>query len=206
MQIRISHFLVFLIIILSFKVWSLEKPKPKFTIFLYGGQYTETDLLPILFRQKTDYKDSFIATAGLSYPTGYRIRFINFETEGNLTKHSGIMNHWELNGLYVARINNLFSLPINFGFGEGLSLASEIPRLENKSKGIDRNGFYQRDSIESRNVLNYVMVELEYKINTTYDPRVFIRVHHRSGVFGLLCPPDPACGSNFITYGVKLSI
>ena len=96
---------------------------------------------------------------------------------------------------------------MSFAFGEGVSLTSQNPTMENKRKGFYLDtGLFQFQAIESRNFLNYVMVELDYRVwDTSYNPRIFVRIHHRSGVFGLLCPPDPACGSNFISYGVKFS-
>lgn len=178
--------------------------------FAYGGQFTATDLMPILFRQKTDYKDSYIAVLGASRETDFRIRFFQFESELNVVKHFGEMNHFEGNGLYSARVKNLFYLPMSFAFGEGLSVASENPRLENKSKGIYYENYQfliQSKGIESRNVLNFIMVEMDYRLPLSfYDSKVFMRIHHRSGVFGLLCPPDPACGSNFVSYGIKFSL
>ncbi|MCB1191969.1 MAG: hypothetical protein H7A23_10540 [Leptospiraceae bacterium] len=214
----------FFIFILTLPV----SPEGKYDVFFYGGKYTETDLLPILFRGKTEYKKSYIFVTGLNYPLHSKIRFMNFEAEGQLAKHFGIMNHLEVNSLLIARIENLFYLPLSFAFGEGISIASRNPKLENKEKGIDfldyhyspmqsyyllYNGFYplggnlQLNSIKSNPILNYLMVEFDYGIKSMkYYPRVFFRIHHRSGVFGFYCPPDPACGSNFISYGIKFRI
>lgn len=201
--------------------------KTKLGYFFYTGRYTETDLLPILFRQRVHYKKSDIFSVGVTYPLSTSIRMIDFEAEGNLVKHSGIMSHLEANASLNARISQLFSLPISIAFGEGLSLASQNPRLENKRKGTYYSGFYldwlsslafyqklgvlpagievQTNSIESSPILNFVMVELEYSMpQFPYRPAIFMRVHHRSGVFGLMCKPDPACGSNFISYGVRM--
>jgi hypothetical protein len=180
------------------------KKDTSWDLSFYGGKYTETDLLPIIFRQNTRYKDSNIYVLSLSKELDYRFRFFNFEVEGNIAKHDGIMNHWEMNALYIARINNLFTLPMSFAIGEGISLASENPKLENKQKGFNWDNFtFQTRTVQSRNILNFVMVELEFGKKESDWPRIFFRVHHRSGVFGFYCPPDPACGSNFITYGIR---
>lgn len=198
-----------LFFILLFPIYADETVKKpnKYNLLFYGGKYTETDLLPILFSQKTDYRDSFIGVVGINYPLSYKIRFLDFEVEALFVKHFGIMNHWESDILTLARISNLFYLPISFAFGEGISISSQNPALENKRKGFYFDtGLFQFKGIESRNLLNYVMVELDYRVwDTSYNPRVFLRIHHRSGVFGLFCPPDPACGSNFISYGIKFS-
>ncbi|MEM7184221.1 MAG: hypothetical protein AAF518_25200 [Spirochaetota bacterium] len=200
---------------------------PKLGYFFYTGRYTETDLLPILFQQKTDYRKSDIATLGVTYPITSRIRMIRFEGEGNVVKHFGLMSHIEANVSLNARISNLFWLPLSLAFGEGMSLASQNPSLENKGKGVYYAGNYfdpatslvvfgnlgylpigsslQIDSIKSSALLNFVMVELEYSFpQWEYQPGVFMRIHHRSGVFGLYCQPDPACGSNFVSYGLRI--
>ncbi len=201
----------------------------KTSYLLYGGPYSSTDLLPIVLRAKTDYKDSNIAVFGASVPLETNIRFINFEAELNVGKHWGLMNHYETNGLVMARIPNLFGIPLSFAMGEGLSLASENPKLENQKKGFFFNDIYtdyftgslllanqpdlflitkiQNDTIESRNLLNFISMELDYGFPKWESfPRIFMRIHHRSGVFGLYCPPDPACGSNFVTYGFKFHL
>ena len=115
---------------------------PKLGYFFYAGRYTETDLLPILFRQKTDYRKSDIATFGVTYPFASRIRMIGFEGEANLVKHFGLMSHIEANASLNARVSNLFALPLSFAFGEGISLASQNPSLENKGKGVYYAGNY----------------------------------------------------------------
>lgn len=183
------------------------KPNSQWDVFLYGGRYSETDLLPIMLRGKTDYRQSDLFVIGASKPLDYQFRFFDFEVEVNIGKHFGIMRHWEANALYIARVNNLFSLPLSFAIGEGLSLASRNPKLENIEKGLNLDNFtIQTNSRESSALLNYLMVELEAGRKESDWPRVFFRIHHRSGIFGLYCKPDPACGSNFVTYGIRFPL
>lgn len=111
-----------------------EKSGNHLDIIAYSGLYTETDLLPILFQQKTNYKASRISVLGLNYGLSSNIRFFDFEAEGQLVKHSGLMNHLEMNVFLLARWSNLFRLPVSIAFGEGISLASKNPLLENKKK------------------------------------------------------------------------
>ncbi|MCZ8343130.1 MAG: hypothetical protein O9301_08875 [Leptospira sp.] len=180
-------------------------PKEKWNLVLYGGIFTETDLLPIVLRQKTEYRESYIGTVGFNRPLDYKIRFIDFELEGNLTKHFGEMRHWEFNLFYVAKINRIQGSPFSFSLGEGLSQASENPKLENKAKGFYLDG-YQSKSIESRATLNYLMVEFSSYLPFERKTEIFLRIHHRSGIFGLYCPPDPNCGSNFVSYGIRTAL
>lgn len=200
--------LMFLSLIFGFGIFPLRNlqsvsiPKENWNLVLYGGIFTTTDLIPIVFRQKTDYKESYIGTIGISRPFDYRIRWFDFLWEGNVTKHFGEMNHWEVNGFYIVKIDRMYGSPFSLSLGEGLSLASENPKLENKAKGYYLDGL-QKDAIESRALLNYMMVEFSSYLPFERKTEVFIRVHHRSGIFGLYCPPDPNCGSNFISYGLR---
>lgn len=197
-------FLLFSTVIPLKDLNSISIPKENWNLVLYGGIFTTTDLIPIVFRQKTDYKESYIGSLGVSRPLDYRIRWFDFLWEGNLTKHFGEMNHWEANGFYIVKIDRMYSSPISLSLGEGLSLASENPKLENKAKGYYLDGI-QKDAIESRALLNYMMVEISSYLPFERKTELFLRVHHRSGIFGLYCPPDPNCGSNFVSYGLRTS-
>ena len=169
---------------------------------LYFGTYTDTRLLDIVTRGETAYRPSHILTAAVSRPTGSELDSVLFETEAQVVKHFGIMQHLEVNGLLIARWPSFLGLPISLAVGEGLSLAGENPSLENPRKDL-LHPF--RTEEESRPLLNYLMVELELKPESTLNlPRMFLRVHHRSGVFGTYCPPT--CGSNFVAYGIRLPV
>lgn len=197
-------------------------------VFVFHGIYSETDLLPIVLRTHTDYRPSLITVFGWNQPLNTHLRSLAFEAEGQVGLHGGIMKHSEANGLLVARLP-FGEAPFSLALGEGISVASANPALENKQKGLvigDTSfnlyeSYYlvqqpnfplylaaiQANPQESRPILNYLMVEAEMRFSASaWSPGVFMRVHHRSGVFGLYCPPDPACGSNFVTYGVKLRL
>ena len=179
-----------------------EPSRGKIDFSMYGGKYTQTDFAYILFRQQTEYMESYLAVGALNYLLDTKIRALNFETEGQIVKHFGFMQHSEVNGVLIARWPGFLSLPLSIAFGEGLSLASKRPRLEE----LEKNIFLMRfNSQKTSPLLNYLMVELDFPLaELPHDPRLFFRIHHRSGVFGLYCPPT--CGSNFITYGVKFSL
>jgi hypothetical protein len=180
------------------------KSSSSWDVSLYYGLFTETDLLPIVLRQDTNYKQSYIYSASLSRPIDYKLRFLDLGFEANLTKHDGLMHHWETNIFYTAKLSEIFNSPISISIGEGMSFASENPKLENKDIGINfYNLTIQKDPIQSSSLLNYAMVEIEFGKMSWEYPRIFLRIHHRSGVFGLYCPPDPACGSNFVSYGMR---
>ena len=144
--LKVFFYTFLTIALLGFPIFSapvMPYPNWKKTSYLfYGGPFSSTDLLPIVLRANTDYKGSYIGVVGASVPLETNIRFIQFEAEWNLGKHWGLMNHVETNGLVMARIPNLFGIPLSFALGEGMSLASENPKLENRKKGIYFNDTY----------------------------------------------------------------
>jgi hypothetical protein len=160
------------------------------------------------FNTNTRFYNSRIIVLGASRELDYKMRFLNFSLEADVGKHYGIMNHWEGNLLFVAKIKNIYDLPFHFSMGEGISYASKTPTLENASKGYDtlRNRTNYTFEIETKPLLNYLMMEFEFGSLESSFPRVFFRIHHRSGVFGLYCDFPPGCGSNYLTYGLRLPL
>jgi len=180
-----------------------ENPeRGEWDLVLYTGKYTETTLVSILASQKTKYRDSYIFSGGLNYLMGTDIRPWTFETEGMLVAHFGIMKHLEVSGMLLARARLSRRLPLTFAFGEGLSLAARRPDLESPDPNFAELRFRKQ---KTNRLLNYLMVELSWSLaGGPRHPRVFMRVHHRSGIYGTYCPP--VCGSNFIAYGMKFSL
>lgn len=173
-------------------------------LIMYGGIYTATDFSAIISRFHTDYKPTYLTAVALNRELPANLRSLRFETEGQVVQHQGWMNHQEFNGVLVARWNSFIPyLPISVAFGEGLSYASEVPSVENVPVDWGKQQFFER---KSNKWLNYFYLELDYALPLfrDYHPRVLFRIHHRSGVFGTYC--EYICGSNFITYGVKLGI
>ena len=179
---------------------ALLAERGKLDFVFYGGQFADNDLHSIVLDLKNHPRESYLLAGALNYQLEARLRNIQFETETQVVKHFGEMGHMELNGVLIARgLRFIPGLPLTLAFGEGLSFATANPELENP-----RDLLGQRLE-RSRPLLNYLLIELDYPLeNYQNDTRVFFRIHHRSGVFGLYCPPT--CGSNFLTYGVKFSL
>jgi hypothetical protein len=167
---------------------------PRFDLLLYGGKFNDITFRRIIFRQETDYRPSYVWVVGLNYELGKFIGPVTIETEGQLARHTGLQDNWEANILMIARqewnLRNRFSFSL--AIGDGFSLASEVPRLE------------REENPRANALLQYLMVEFDFGLPSVEgEPRFMMRVHHRSGVFGLHCAGT--CGSNFITYGMKLA-
>lgn len=168
----------------------------EFTYSVYHGLFTDTTFGNILLKTQTDYLNSYITTASFAVPASYGLGPFKIEKEAQVVKHSGIQKHMEYNGVFVARYN---TGPFSFGFGEGLSFATRNPDLENRRRTIFEPGL---ESEYSQNLLNYLLVEMAVDVPVdAYSPQAFIRLHHRSGIYGLMCPRT--CGSNYIAYGVR---
>jgi hypothetical protein len=179
-------------------------PDNRWDIIAYGGIYTATDFSKIVTRLETDYKPSYLAAVAINYETPARLRSLRFETEGQIVQHSGWMDHMEYNGVLVARWHSIHPyIPISLAFGEGLSYATEIPSVENREVDLGKLQFFRQ---ESNRWLNYFYLELDVALPVFQElqPRLLFRIHHRSGVFGTYC--EYICGSNFITYGMKVGL
>ena len=197
---------ILLLFLIFFTCINFSLNKKKFNFLFYAGLFINSDLVPISLNGDISYKKSYLGMFGLNYTLEPKISFLNFEIEGIIGKHTGLMNHYEIDGVFLARTNTLLKLPLRFAFGEGLSWASQNPIMENRRKGLDRGSFAIYD-IESRQLLNFLVFELDVKLfNNETEPRLFLRLHHRSGIWGTYCPPDPPCGSNFLAYGIRLNI
>ena len=198
---------LFLFFIISITLYAEESFfKPNYSVVGFGGIYVNSDLAPISFNLDFKYKPSYISGLGINRKVNRKYSIFEFEVEGILAKHSGAMNHGEAVAVGIARVPKLFGTPFSFALGEGQSIASENPKLENLRKGYD-NGRIVFDDIQSRAWLNYLMFELDYTLPWFNESsKVFARIHHRSGIYGVYCPPTPPCGSNFVVYGFKTEL
>ena len=102
-----------------------------------------------------------------------------FELEAQAVQHFGKQTHFELNPIvFIARWRNFpwnKTLPTTLAIGDGLSIATETPKLEVKRRG-------RKDTSK---VLNYVMAELTLSLPEYPRWAAVARYHHRSGMFGV---------------------
>lgn len=189
-----------ILLFFSGSLFAVDRRAPD--IVVYGAKFTDTSLGAILFDQDTSYRNSYLYVGALNLPLDSRVGPFRFETEGQVGAHFGLMKHMEFNGLLIARWDAPY-VPLSFGLGEGLSLASSKPRLE-----IEWDNFlHLRMTQDTSPLLNYLMMEMDMAVpglDFAKNLRVFMRIHHRSGAFGTYC--QPTCGSNFIAYGLKVAL
>jgi len=125
-----------------------------------------------------EFDDSFQLLAAAIGKEIYQYnKHLVFELEAQAVQHLGAQTHAEWNGVLIARWltfpwNHI--LPTTFAFGEGLSYATKTPNIE---------------IIHNENVshfLNYLSIEFTFTLPQWKRFHLLTRVHHRSGIYGLI--------------------
>jgi hypothetical protein len=161
----------------------------KWALTLYGARLTQ-DGTGDAVAFSADYDDSYLGVAALSWKFAELTRHLWFEVEGQVGKHFGEQDHWELNALLIAR---WVTFPWNsylvttFAVGDGVSYATEVPKLEKGS------------SDDTAQWLNYLLFELTVALPTHPALAVVARLHHRSGFYSALAPN----AINAFGFGIK---
>lgn len=128
--------------------------------------------------------------------TGIVLRRNSLELEGQLVRHFGGQDHVEATAAVVARSGEvgLFSgTSVNFALANGLSYAFSKPDFEQGPGGVRGEG--------SRHLQYYLGVEAEFTPSRVSRLHLVARLHHRSGIYGLISPRRT--GSNFLGGGVR---
>ena len=120
-----------------------------------------------------------IALAGAKTLGSVWCKRLDFEYEGQLVQHFGDQKHFEINPIVIVARWKAFPwnnvLPTTFAIGDGISIATEKPKLEAKRRGSNK----------TNEVLNYVMAELTLSLPSCQNWALVARYHHRSGMFGV---------------------
>lgn len=164
-------------------------------VSVYAGRAAEERMLDILTRYNTGFIDSYLVAVAPGKVLG-RSERLRHDLEGQVVYHWGEQHHWEFNLAYLLRWTQFpWSHRVNTtaGIGAGVSWATEVPFIEPRAKELGEE--------ESRRLLGYVAVELEFAPPGESPWSGFVRLHHRSDAFGLF--HDKRGGSNFITLGTR---
>lgn len=119
------------------------------------------------------------------------------ELDGQVLKHFGRQDHVEFSGAFVLRTGTATLgevLGINFAVGEGLSVATTKPKYEKGPSG--------KRGVGSRRLQNHLLFELEFTLPAWPFVHAVIRLHHRSGIYGVISPQKT--GSNFLGLGLRM--
>lgn len=158
---------------------------------LFGGRLTDATEEDV-FTLEADYVDSHMGGIVVGKRLWTYKDWLDIEAEGQILRHWGLQEHFEFNALVVFRWLPFpwdKYLDTSFAIGGGLSYATEEPELEKERIH------------ETSKLMTYLMGELAFAVPTQPRWKVFMRFHHRSGVFGLI--NDISGGSNAVGVGVK---
>jgi len=181
--------LVFLHVAVAAEGSDATEDKPN-SIAVFGGLVTDNNWEDMLAPWDLDYRESLVAGVAISRRIGRFDPRLSFEIEGQVVRHFGDQDHWELNLPIIGRWEAFpwdDVIDTSVAFGIGPSYASEIPMVEVANGG------------DSQQWLVYWMMELDIgPLDKNWS--ALFRVHHRSGAFGLVADEG---GSNALVIGLK---
>ncbi len=195
----------FLILILAFIPLYAEESSFSFqNIYLYWAKGVDDNLKEIpgdIVGLDLPTEDTHLYAIGTFLPFRSVSWGKNDPFELGLTivaaKHSGMQTHMELDSAVTVKYNRLLSddSPVNFDIaaGIGFSYAFGTPTYEDPVVSDDGTLEYYRFQ-------SYLHFDLEIYTPSLESLHLLLRVHHRSGIYGLIAPPK--VGSNFVGAGL----
>jgi hypothetical protein len=161
------------------------------SLMIYQGWGTSSDLgQTLVFDIK--FEDSYFTGLAVNRKMFPFWRYFTFELEGQVLKHYGKQEHWELDGLFLVRLHPFIlasSINIEFAVGWGLSYAIQTPVIEKEN----------RDNTSQ--LMSYLAFEVAFTLPEYPEWTLVTRIHHRSGMFGTF--NDTYGGSNFLALGLR---
>jgi hypothetical protein len=118
------------------------------------------------------------------------------ELEGQLAKHFGGQDHVEATlgaTLRTGELRLIGTSSVNLGWTNGLSYAFEKPAYEMGTSGIR--------GVDTRQLQYYLGIETEFTPSSTSPVNLILKIHHRSGIYGLISPQRT--GSNYLGGGIR---
>lgn len=171
----------------------------------YASRWLNTDLTDLptnAFKGNLSLRDTYFAGAALTgvIVPDFTIPVIgtdgilgnSLEVEAQIVRHFGQQEHTEGTLALLYRTPNI-GLPggfaANFAFGEGMSYAFTDPTVEGLGK------------VRPHRLLNFLVFETELSHSSLPGWHLVPRLHHRSGIWGLIAPKY--AGSNYVGLGVR---
>ena len=177
---------------------------------LFRGQGADTNFLEIIpdivsgdlimdptFFWGLNYSDTIQNRGNNWFTRLLRRNNISTGWETQITKHTGLQDNYEAHLAILLRTRNFQPGPLNINYAAGIgpSYAFSIPTYEDGPDGQPNNG---EDKFES-----FMTFEIESSLQSLPEWKIPIRIHHRSGIYGLVAPPK--VGSNFFAIGIRRS-
>jgi hypothetical protein len=167
------------------------------SIGVYGGELYKATYLDILYRpQDIDLSSSYIAALNIDYRL-YRWHVLPIEltAEFNFDKHFGQAHEYEAVLTPLVRwVSFPWSRYLYTTVGVaalGVSYVTGVSPWERQNSGNDRGS----------NLLQFGAIEVSFAARASSPTELFVRVHHRSGIWGLI--NGVAGGSNYLSLGFR---
>lgn len=160
-------------------------------VTLYGAWLT-ADSLGDTLTLDAKYEDSYLVVLAVSKRLFSYKDLLGIELEGQVGKHFGAQDHWELNVLPVLRWLRFpwdGYLDTSLAAGAGLSYALDTPEVE--AVGVS----------DTPQLLGYLMLEIAVSLPRVPHWSLVARLHHRSGAGGLFDGRHDA--SNAVGLGIR---
>lgn len=172
-----------------------DEESPRHRATAYYAHYSPDRMLDILKLKNPHISGhSQLAALAWSYRLNETPRDLSWELEGQVVQHYGRQSHQELNVVLNARWSRFpwdNYVETSAALGWGQSFATSVPELE------PRTGFDGK----SARLLNYLLVELDFAPPSHPEWGLVLRLHHRSGIFGLYKGVNG--GSNYVGAGIR---
>ncbi len=162
-----------------------------YAVTVYGAVLND-GTLDETFSLSADYNSDYHFTAlAIAKRIGRYNEKIDIELEGQFVRHNGKQHYNEYNALAIARwwfpSNN--QKDYSAAIGGGLSYADEIPEIE------------ALHHEKTSRLLGYLLFEFTFPLPATQSWQGSVRIHHRSGIYGLF--NDVHGASNSLGIGVR---
>jgi hypothetical protein len=167
------------------------------SVGLYAGELYKADYLAVLYRpQDLELTPSYLVAANIDYRF-YQFAHIpmQFEAEFDLAKRFHDANEFDI---VLAPLVRWTSFPWNRLLyttaavsALGLSYATGVSAWEREHSGTDHGS----------NLLQFGAYEVTFAASEHTRNEVFFRVHHRSGVYGLI--NGVSGGSSYLAFGFR---
>lgn len=168
------------------------------SVGLYAGELYKSQYTSILYRpQDIELSPSYLVAANLDYRIYKSADIpIQFEGEFDIAKRFHGANEFDIVLAPFVRWtsfpwNRLLYTNARLG-ATGLSYATGVSTWERQNGGNNRGS----------NFLQFGALEVSFAASENARSEVFVRVHHRSGIFGLI--NGVSGGSNYLSWGFRV--
>ena len=165
-------------------------------VTIYFGRSSPDAFSSIIFKPyDVNFEDTYLVAMALSTKLFDVGEYLDFELEGNIVRRFGDDEEWEFNAAIFLRWDkfpwqDFVYTTVGLGF-IGPSFATGISETERRKSGNNKGS----------KVLNYFTPEITFSPPSNRNISVIMRVHHRSGAFGLFDGVDG--GSSFVSVGFR---